>query len=65
MSVLILFMNDILFFISVLLYVREKHEVVFTAVMLRSPTLLGLLQAVSNNRVFENNNDCFSVTNCH
>ncbi|KAL4236676.1 Grainyhead-like protein 2 [Mactra antiquata] len=31
---------------NILLYVREKHEVVFTAVMLRSPTLHGLLQAV-------------------
>ncbi|XP_053393809.1 uncharacterized protein LOC123523670 isoform X2 [Mercenaria mercenaria] len=33
-------------FSNILLYVREKHEVVFTAVMLRSPTLHGLLQAV-------------------
>lgn len=34
-------------YFTVLLYVREQHEVVFTAVMLRSPTLHGLLQAVS------------------
>ena len=33
--------------ISVLLYVRERHETVFTALMLRQPTLKGLLQAVS------------------
>ncbi|XP_060551159.1 uncharacterized protein LOC132712748 isoform X2 [Ruditapes philippinarum] len=33
-------------FTNILLYVREKHEVVFTAIMLRSPTLNGLLQAV-------------------
>nr|XP_022317386.1 protein grainyhead-like isoform X2 [Crassostrea virginica] len=30
----------------VLLYVRERHETVFTALMLRQPTLKGLLQAV-------------------
>ena len=35
-------------FISVLLYVREKHETVFTALMLRIPTLHGLMLAVSN-----------------
>ena len=32
--------------LSVLLYVREHHETVFTALMLRQPTLKGLLQAV-------------------
>lgn len=32
---------------SVLLYVREHHESVFTALMLRTPTLHGLLKAVS------------------
>ncbi|XP_062592697.1 protein grainyhead-like isoform X2 [Saccostrea cucullata] len=31
---------------KVLLYVRERHESVFTALMLRIPTLHGLLQAV-------------------
>ncbi|XP_052266971.1 uncharacterized protein LOC127868873 isoform X2 [Dreissena polymorpha] len=33
-------------FSHILVYVREKHEDVFTAVMIRSPTLLGLLQAI-------------------
>ncbi|XP_069126198.1 uncharacterized protein [Argopecten irradians] len=31
---------------KILLYVREQHETVFTALMLRQPTLLGLLQSV-------------------
>ena len=35
------------FLLSVLLYVREKHESVFTALMLRMPTLHGLAMAVS------------------
>ncbi|XP_033738957.1 grainyhead-like protein 2 homolog isoform X4 [Pecten maximus] len=31
---------------KILLYVREQHETVFTALMLRTPTLQGLLQSV-------------------
>ncbi|OWF54580.1 uncharacterized protein LOC110443256 isoform X2 [Mizuhopecten yessoensis] len=33
-------------FPKILLYVREQHETVFTALMLRTPTLQGLLQSV-------------------
>jgi hypothetical protein len=33
-----------------LLYVREQHETIYTALMLRIPTLYGLLQAVSSDR---------------
>ena len=31
----------------VLLYVREAHEAVFTALLLQTPTLVSLAQAVS------------------
>lgn len=41
---------------SVLLYVREQHEKVFTALLVKVPTLQGLLQAVSSLSDFHNEN---------
>lgn len=35
------------FFISVLLYVRKETDEVFDALMLKSPTVKGLMEAVS------------------
>lgn len=35
------------FFVSVLLYVRKETDEVFDALMLKSPTVKGLMEAVS------------------